>query len=373
MTIARRLYSTIPPPTIRSFVNLPKTHIKVHGPDASKFLNGLITNKVHDQHKLGFYCGFLNAKGRVLADSFIYPNHGNEQEFIIECDPNVGDRLLSSLKKYKLRSQVKLERVNDMKTWSLWDDTELPHQLGSLDKVYNKKIPINALDTRSGTFALRMILPEAQSPVDVLSSAFINNELDESTQDAYKIRRMMLGIPEGPDEFTPEKSLPLEYCMDYMGGVDFEKGCYVGQELTIRSHHHGVVRKRVIPVVLTDSADIETQDLEFNPDADYKDYSGLSITDTSESSSAAQQTAPSPFSPSPFQSSGGGSSKPAARRPTGNLIANVGNVGLALVKFEEFGNPDSRFVLNTDDDREVLIKGFQPFWWPEPELNQETE
>lgn len=64
------------------------------------------------------------------------------------------------------------------------------------------------------------------------------------------MRRILHGVPEGQAEITPGAALPAETCIDYMRGIDFRKGCYVGQELTIRTHHRGVVRKRIVPVQL---------------------------------------------------------------------------------------------------------------------------
>lgn len=58
----------------------------------------------------------------------------------------------------------------------------------------------------------------------------------------------MNGVPEGQREIVEGIALPAESCIDYMRGVDFGKGCYVGQELTVRTHHRGVVRKRILPV-----------------------------------------------------------------------------------------------------------------------------
>lgn len=67
---------------------------------------------------------------------------------------------------------------------------------------------------------------------------------------AYDLRRMLLGVPEGSTEIASGSALPLESCMDYMGGIDFRKGCYVGQELTVRTYHTGQTRKRIMPIRL---------------------------------------------------------------------------------------------------------------------------
>jgi folate-binding protein YgfZ len=70
----------------------------------------------------------------------------------------------------------------------------------------------------------------------------------QGTLEEYHVRRILNGVPEGIDDFIAGTSLPLECNLDYMNGVDFRKGCYVGQELTIRTYHKGITRKRIMPV-----------------------------------------------------------------------------------------------------------------------------
>ena len=72
----------------------------------------------------------------------------------------------------------------------------------------------------------------------------------DSSLEAYTLRRSLLGVAETPEELVPGQALPLEASLELQYGVDFRKGCYVGQELTARTHHTGVVRKRVVPVLL---------------------------------------------------------------------------------------------------------------------------
>ena len=94
-----------------------------------------------------------------------------------------------------------------------------------------------------------------------------NNTEEEEEEEVYLLHRLQSGVPEGPDEFLINKTLPLEMNMDYMNGgnylfinyqllllllllVSFDKGCYLGQELTSRTHFRGIVRKRVLPLTM---------------------------------------------------------------------------------------------------------------------------
>lgn len=122
--------------------------------------------------------------------------------------------------------------------WSLWDDTTHPVNLASHE--------IDCVDHRAPGFGKRAVLPRDQQPA--LST--LEAEVPECDVETYRLRRYLHGVPEGQGEILEGVALPAESCVDYMGGVDFRKGCYVGQELTIRTHHQGIVRKRILPVVV---------------------------------------------------------------------------------------------------------------------------
>lgn len=72
--------------------------------------------------------------------------------------------------------------------------------------------------------------------------------LDHNVVDGYTLHRLLLGVPEGVLDIPPAQAFPMDSNLDMMGGLDFRKGCYIGQELTVRTYHTGVVRKRVYPV-----------------------------------------------------------------------------------------------------------------------------
>ena len=76
---------------------------------------------------------------------------------------------------------------------------------------------------------------------------------------------LMRGVAEGQQEIARDDSLPMNCNIDLMGGIDFKKGCYVGQELTIRTHHTGVVRRRVVPVMFYEHEGDAPQTLQYDP------------------------------------------------------------------------------------------------------------
>ncbi|KAF8854663.1 folate-binding protein [Acephala macrosclerotiorum] len=145
----------------------------------------------------------------------------------------------------------------------------------------------------------RLILPGDEKP---------ELEMEESTEDQYKIRRYLKGVPEGQDELLREHALPQESCIDFMGGIDYRKGCYVGQELTIRTHHTGVVRKRILPIMIYGAEEKEPTSLEYDSEKDY-----------------GVERIPKETSIGRFEKRG---------RSAGKFLAGVGNVGLGLCRLE---------------------------------------
>jgi folate-binding protein YgfZ len=83
-------------------------------------------------------------------------------------------------------------------------------------------------------------------PRDRLDAAL--GGLARAPQADYDRHRRRLGVPESGDELVAEKSILLENGIDELNGVDWQKGCYVGQELTARTKYRGLIKKRLLPV-----------------------------------------------------------------------------------------------------------------------------
>lgn len=99
---------------------------------------------------------------------------------------------------------------------------------------------LSTVDPRLHELGYRLIVPKETEPFE--------DDIEETKEDLFTELRYRLGVAEGADEIPPGKCFPLEYNADYLHGVSFHKGCYIGQELTARVHHTGVVRKRIMPV-----------------------------------------------------------------------------------------------------------------------------
>lgn len=356
-TPIRRYISTvianplIPPDA--AYARLPTRRlISLHGQDAHRFLQGLVASNIPPPPNLnGHYSVFLNAAGRVLYDVFIYPaTHSKEYRdtvlqgtdepgLLIEVDADQVEKLASHLKKFKLRAKVQIKVMED-EEWGVW--AAWPMESERPDGRYD----IHCMDDRAPDMGYRLIRPRKQPPEG-------DNEV---TSEQYDLRRIMMGVAEGQKEIVRDSALPQESNIDYMGGIDFRKGCYVGQELTIRTHHRGVVRKRILPVRIYDSTE-ETRALD---ELDYDPSAKLTLPPRGANISRVRDT------------------DDKKGRSTGRWLGGVGTVGLALCRLDNMtyeGPLMDRYLWNSDHQfkvawepeegragGEVKVKAFVPEW-----------
>lgn len=239
----RRRYSSDAPKL--NYVQLPgRTLLSLDGPDAAEFLHNLIPAPVLPltDHGSCIATALLNAKGRILHDAFVHkPSQENGQQWLIEVDTNSAPAMMRHLKKHKLRSKFKLQQLSpgEAAVFYLWPRSSEP----SLQGVRIHQDPRPKMGRRGYYLG-----PNAtQTLHDVFAAT---RAREEYHWEDYMIHRMLNGHAEGPVEILSESALPQESNFDFYGGIDFHKGCYLGQELTIRTHHTGVVRKRILPVQL---------------------------------------------------------------------------------------------------------------------------
>jgi folate-binding protein YgfZ len=222
----------------------------------------MITNDVnHLSSSTGtascIYAMFLNKGGRVLYDSLIYRSSSPDPEriaYLIECDKTISNNLAKHLKLYRVRRKIDITISDEYDLWCL-QSTNKPNK-------NEQQLSIHP-DPRLKEIGYRIITSKDQ---DVKKS--IGAEFEEASLEEYLAHRYQHGICEGVVDLPPEKCFPLEANCDYMHGVSFHKGCYIGQELTARTHHTGVVRKRLMPLEfeksitfnLTETVDVKNQE-----------------------------------------------------------------------------------------------------------------
>lgn len=162
------------------------------------------------------YTLFLNSKGRIFCDAFLL---NTSDGFNVDVDLSVCDETLNHIQKYKLRNQVSIDKT---------DGIVYQH----LDSA-NKLVDGFLVDPRHIQMGHRFVTLDSREIPCSISNV------------AYHKKRMELCIPEYPSSII-SLGLPMEHNLDYLNAIDFRKGCYLGQELTVRTHHTGVIRKRVV-------------------------------------------------------------------------------------------------------------------------------
>ena len=203
------------------------------GPDRYKFLQGLVTNDIHKlSEEKCLYSALLTPKGRFLHDFFIYQVG---ESVYLEVDCSRLEDLNELLKRYKLRSKVdiNLEKADVI---CLFGD--LLYNLAEGMRVPEKDFK-GFVDPRLKDLGVRIIFstldPEKFGATEV-------------TFQEYDKFRLSLGIPEAGRDMIIENAIPLESGLDELNAIDWQKGCYLGQELNARTKHQGMVRKRLLPV-----------------------------------------------------------------------------------------------------------------------------
>jgi folate-binding protein YgfZ len=222
--------------------------IRVSGPGRVSFLQGLVSNNIEtiSAEKSG-YGALLTPQGKFLFDFFVY--HQDEDSLLIECERGEnGERaaeLFKKLRMYKLRAKAELTDVTHSYDVVAVFGKDALSAL-SLDATPGATAHmadgIKAVDPRLAEMGARVLLPKNA----LTEMAAIGAE--ERDIETYHQMRVSLGIPNGSEELEVEKSILLENGFEELGGVDFKKGCYMGQELTARTKYRGLVRKRLLPV-----------------------------------------------------------------------------------------------------------------------------
>jgi folate-binding protein YgfZ len=343
-----------PPPTSGAAKLTTRRLISLHGPEAPKFLQGIITNNLRADSRSGFYSAFLTAPGKVLNDVFVYPTFGSkwhseanknseDQGYLVEVDADDAAFLFKHIKRHKLRAKLALRLLDEgeLDVWNAWrdDDRWTAHSQG-----VSEDGTISLTDCRAPGLGQRILLPSSSSGSGVVGNTAALDGLEEAPLSAYTIRRYLRGVAEGQKEIPREETLPMNANIDLMNGIDFKKGCYIGQELTIRTHHTGVVRRRILPVSLYDPATGAPEKLEYD-------------------SSVAL---PTPDRDTEIRKDD------KRKRATGKLIASVGNIGLGMCRLEQMTDlvvsgepspftPEDKFTVQAMEQT-LGIKAFVPDW-----------
>jgi folate-binding protein YgfZ len=208
--------------------------VKVAGDGARNFLHGLVTaDTLTLAPGAARFCALLTPQGKIIADFIVVEAPQAEGGgFFLDIPRALGTALVAKLNLYKLRAKVMIE-----------DLSEVLGVLAAWDGNGTTKYGLRYADPRQPALGLRVIIPPhlaAGTAADLGADIVAASE--------YEAHRIALGVPHGGIDFKYGDAFPHETDMDQLGGVDFAKGCYIGQEVVSRIEHRGTARTRAVPI-----------------------------------------------------------------------------------------------------------------------------
>lgn len=232
--------------------------LRVSGNEVFEFLQGLITNDINHVKDASsdnaMYTMFLNKPGRVLFDAIIFKRHNDINSCLIECDRAVENDLKKHLMMFRVRKKINIESTNDeLSVWAGFRNDCSASASETQNITTPKKTSdsvIACLDPRLNQLGVRFVAPSSFD-IGHFQEIYENVECVTSNEKYdYTEHRYVHGVSEGSIEIPPTKIFPFEANCDFLHGISFHKGCYLGQEFTARTYHTGVIRRRIMPLLI---------------------------------------------------------------------------------------------------------------------------
>ncbi|KAL5226077.1 hypothetical protein ABZP36_012716 [Zizania latifolia] len=372
--------------------------VRFAGPEAARFLRSLLTNDLPSSSPPRYapapapppaYAALLTPQGRLLYDLFLYrptprsqmldrtgsaPQTGEKPkedrdgqdeepgEVLADVDAAEVDDLLACFKRYRLRSKVEIDNVSkDFLCWQRFGrnvehtgpSTQEPQaqSIGwgqGVDHAAESAAQGNGhgwewfKDPRLDCLGYRGIFPADTMPPLVEA----DKEADERH---YLLWRIENGVAEGSTEIPKGEAIPLEYNFAGLNAISFEKGCYIGQELIARTHHRGVIRKRLMPLTFV-----------------YENGQGIDciLNNILLNISFVRYVFSLSCYPELEQAVAPGSEvmDKESGKKIGTVSTALGCRGMGLLRLEEALKQNSSLAIT--DNRDVRVKAIKPDWWP---------
>ncbi|PJI39481.1 folate-binding protein [Ferrovibrio sp.] len=203
-----------------------RTLLRISGPDAAGFLNPLISSDVASEAGRAVYAALLTPQGKFLHDFLVYTQSADT--LLVDVAAERRADLKRRLTLYRLRARVELAEIEDWQGYALFGSGRMPEM---------PEGSVLFTDPRLPALGWRLWLPANIAPPLTITSLA-----------AYEAHRIALGVPEGVRDIEVDKGLLLENHFEALNGVDFRKGCYIGQELTARTKYRGLLKKQLYRV-----------------------------------------------------------------------------------------------------------------------------
>ena len=228
--------------SMQYYLHKDKIAVKLTGDNPADFLNDLLTAQIAELPiGIARAACLLSPQGRILFDMLVVQQNG---AVYLVTEEAQAEALIKRLSLYRLRRAIDITLMPDLHICHLAD-------LESYQQADAHTLPSNAItaqDERHYSLGLLCLIPETVPPATMQDTD-------------WQIQRIISGIPEGVNDLTPNRALMLEAGLHQLAAVDFKKGCYIGQEVTARTHYRGLVKRRLFPIsthktALTHGSDI---------------------------------------------------------------------------------------------------------------------
>ena len=207
--------------------NTHSNFLEIRGEDCAEFLQGLITNDIHKCQKDNpIYSCLLSPQGKFLADFFIAKQ---PYGYLLEIHEKYFSSFLSKLEIYRLRSKVDFNKNNNISSIIVFSDK---------DKNIKNSI-ISFKDPRNNNIGEKVFISNNNNDKIKVE------KLNENSFEKYKEILLKNLVPFCPDDLEENKSLLLENNLQNLKSIDWDKGCYVGQEITARMNYRALLKKQI--------------------------------------------------------------------------------------------------------------------------------
>ncbi len=199
--------------------------LRVSGADRIEFLQGIVSNDVAKADRdCGVWAAFLTPQGKYLHDFFLA---ADGESILLDCERARADDLRKRLRRYTLRSDARVEEADNLVvTLTAAEPAPAPSAAACFPDPRHRDAGYRMIGRRGA-------VERAMAAADPLE---------------WDRRRLALGLPDGSRDLEVERSTLAEANADLLGGIDWEKGCWMGQEVTARMHYRGLAKRRLTPM-----------------------------------------------------------------------------------------------------------------------------
>lgn len=235
------------------YIPLPhRTVITVQGDDAATFLQGMLTNNITKATpSQAIYAALLTPQGKYLYDFFVL---GQAEGYLLDCSQRYLQDILKKLSFYRLRAKVTIEDRSDryevvaaLGPKALEGITEL--QPGNLLPHLSQDGTLAFIDPRSASLYARCFVEKNDHFMALKAQGFVEGDIN-----SYEQLRIRHTIADGDKDLVSGDTFPLPFGLNALNAIDYTKGCYVGQEVTARTHHKGTLHKQLYTLQSHDSS-----------------------------------------------------------------------------------------------------------------------